>query len=652
VSLLAPLVLLAGLAIAVPIALHLLHRSPGSPVVFPALRYLQRTERDHARRIRVRQLVVLLLRIAALALLTLAGARLLVRGAGAAHPPTAVVVVLDNSLSSARVVGEDRVLDRLKRTALAGIAAATPEDRIWVIRAGSPWEAVVPLDPEAARDRIADTGSTGARGDLTDAVRRARRIVRDAGLDAGEVHLISDLQATAFDADAPVAGDDGDAVPVLVAPPPADPAPNHYLQEPRLGGGLPPLAGRRTPVRVALAGTPDSAISVRLFVDGRVRAATPVRPGASALLPLAAPATGWIAGWVEADPDALRSDDRRWFAAPVSPPPSVAAPGGGHDFLSAALGTLEEGGRLRFAAPGEARVVLADAGAGLEANRPTTVVLPPTDPARLPALNRRLADAGIPWRYRAPVDPGGALGVAGPGVPVDLADVRVRRRYPLEPAAPGSPGRILARTSDDAPWAVMHTRPEGARALLLAHPLEEGWSTLPVEAAMIPFVEWLVAGFGTRGTAASHPVGVPLDVPSDADEVALPDGTRVPVDGTSQLRVVAEPGIYTVFRGDSVVQRVAANPPLQESILTPLAAPELAARLGLGVRPVSAEGAWARETFTRRQGREAWRPLVALALLLLVVEGWLAATGTAAAPPSHTLRTGNRRANAGQPSTP
>jgi hypothetical protein len=97
---LSPLFLLAGAAVAVPIYLHLFQRHETRRISFPALRYLERTEREHARRIRLRQILLMLTRVAVLLLIVGAGARLFFSGRGASHPPTAVVVVLDNSLSS------------------------------------------------------------------------------------------------------------------------------------------------------------------------------------------------------------------------------------------------------------------------------------------------------------------------------------------------------------------------------------------------------------------------------------------------------------------------------------------------------------------------------------------------------------------------
>src|SRR5687767_170692 len=104
-GLLAPLALLLGVAVAVPIVLHLFQRHQGPRVLFPALRYLRRAEREHARRIKLRQLLLLALRLLALLVIAFAAARPFLRRGGAAHAPSAVVIVLDNSASSGVVEG-------------------------------------------------------------------------------------------------------------------------------------------------------------------------------------------------------------------------------------------------------------------------------------------------------------------------------------------------------------------------------------------------------------------------------------------------------------------------------------------------------------------------------------------------------------------
>src|SRR5690606_14101696 len=110
-SALNPWFLLAAASVAVPLFLHRVQRRRTRRVSFPALRYLERTEREHARRIRLRQILLLLVRVSILLFVVGAGARLVFFGDSGAHPPTAVVLVLDNSMSSGRIVSDRRVLD-------------------------------------------------------------------------------------------------------------------------------------------------------------------------------------------------------------------------------------------------------------------------------------------------------------------------------------------------------------------------------------------------------------------------------------------------------------------------------------------------------------------------------------------------------------
>ena len=104
--------LLLGAAL-IPQLLHLFQRRRPPDVAFPAVRYLRQTEREALRTIRLRHVLLLLLRVAAVALVALAAARPVVPRQGAGHQPTAVVLVLDHSLSSGAVAGGVRAFDDL-----------------------------------------------------------------------------------------------------------------------------------------------------------------------------------------------------------------------------------------------------------------------------------------------------------------------------------------------------------------------------------------------------------------------------------------------------------------------------------------------------------------------------------------------------------
>lgn len=651
-----PLFLGAAAVVAVPILLHLLHRRSGRRRAFPALRYLRRTEREHARRIRLRQILLLLLRAAAVLLLVAAGARLVLAGRGAEHPPTAVAVVLDNTLSTGVVADGERLLDDLKRAALEALEGASAEDRVWVVRAGEPWETPRPVAPDEARRLVEETEPRGAGPSLLPALRRARSLVADADLPAAEVHVLTDLQAGVFEAVA-ASADGTEDVPVLVFAPPGTPPPNRYVASVDVGGGLPPLLDQPTEVTARVdASVPadadgaDDSVRVRLVVDGRTAAVADAPLGATVVLPAGPFSSSAITGAVEIDPDALRSDDRHHLAFPVRSPPAVAVIGEPGRFVREALTVLADAGRLRSSPPGRADVSLVVGGeadtTGAGGADGALIVLPPVDPSLLPAANRRLEALGVPWRFESEAAPG-ETGLESVNVPVDLEDVRVRGGYRLAPESEDG-GSVRVRRSDGTPWIVTGTTEEGRPHLLVGSPLQPDRTSLPLSAEMLPLVEWIVSGwppgFGVRG---SVPVGDPLPVPPSADAVRAPDGTLHPVDGSGVFRATGLPGIYSVLAGDSVLERTAVNPPPGESRLERLEPEEALRRISGPAEAVSDADEWASRVFVERRGHEPWRPLLLAALLLLLTEGWIAAGGGSAArekkrrnEPTETTRAG------------
>ena len=633
-SFLNPWLLLAAAALAVPVVLHLFHRHESRRLSFPALRYLLRTERDHTRRIRLRQLLLLLMRAAAILLIVLAGARPFLRRGDGTHPPTALAIVLDNSLSSGRVVGDERVLDGLERRSLAALELAGEEDRIWVVRAGEPWDVATPADAATARDRVAATEVSAAAADLTEAVRRAAGLVRQAGLPAAEVHVLTDLQRTAL----PSAGAPDQGVPVLVFHTPGPQPTNRYLGSVLVGGGLPPVAGRRTELVVGVAGDGAGAGDlIRLIVDGQIRGATRAPVGASVVLPFGPHPAGWVEGYVETDPDQLGGDDRRWFALSVRPPPVVALRGDAPFFLEQALAVLEDGGRLRRSAT-RPDVVVAVAGEGAAEARAggTVVIVPPGDPELLPALNRRLSEADIPWRYQ-PLPGVGERRVGEHRLPLPLDDLRVASAYRLAGSEASPAAEVLARLDDGSPWLVQGTSSSGAYRLV-ASAFDPSATNLPVSAFMVPLLEWLISTSPRGSGARALEAGASLPLPAAATAVKTPDGVRHPVDASQEFRETRAAGIYRVLAGDSVVDLVAVNPPVRESLLEPADMAAVALALGVDLRVLSDSTAWAQAVFTSRRGEELWRPLLVVALLLLIAESLAAASGARRASPGTPAR--------------
>ena len=625
---LSPLFLLAGLAIGVPVFLHLFHRQKTRRLSFPALRYLERTEREHAKEIRIRQLLLLLIRVMVLLLLVGAGSRLFVEGRGSAHPPTAVVLILDNSMSSGLVIGESRVLDELKEIAVTTLDGSSTEDQFWVLRAGEPWLPSFPVGASEARMIVENTETSDARGDLAASLARAAGLLRTVPFEYREIHLISDLQASAFPArgESP-AGD----IPVVVWSPSQSLTENRAITRVLVGGGLPPLEGEKTEIAIHVLENPKDTtpLQVRVIVNERVRGVTEVPPGSAIATTLAANASGWIRGYADADPDALRTDDRRYFAYHSRPAPRVASSGDIGFFAAEAISVLESANRLTSVALREAELLITEMGVGLDILplSASVMVTPPSDPTLLPGLNRRLADAGIPWRYNAHRQTGSAI-LGGRNLPEPLEEVRVGSWYKLVLSDDvETPSRTLAEVSSD-PWAVQGTDTRGRPYLLIASALDISSTSLPVSTGMLRFIDWVASEWAGTGTShIDYETGDELSAPREATHVRFPHGGEFEIDGTRLVRGTGEVGFYDFLNSDVVVDVVALNSPIAESRLDKLGPDAILTQVGGRARPANDRAEWLREVFGQRQGPELWWPLLVMTLTLLVIESLIASAG-------------------------
>jgi hypothetical protein len=486
VTFLHPLALVGLAAAAIPALLHLLERRVPPEAMFPPLRYLSEAERQSARRLKLRHLLLLLLRTVLIALIVLAAARPLLPARGdsaVVHPPTALALILDNSPSSGTVVDGRPVLDRLRSVARGSLERATTSDRLWlmladgVVRGGT---------REALLATVDSAGVMARRLDLTAAVRDAARLVDAEPLGAREVHVVSDLQRTAF---GPGRAGAPRGVRVLALAPPARAAANRGIGAARVADGA---------VAVSVVGTHGSgAAAVTVRVRGRDVGRALAAPGSAVSITLPRLGPGWWMGEAALDADELLADDRRPFAWRVAPPAAVTARAGAGPFVAAAVAVLEQGQRTR---PG-GEVVIGDRPDGGAA---VSVVLPPADAALLGQVNRALAARGARWRLGAAGTPGPLAAPAAPGV----AGIQVTRRYRLEASGAmergGRTDSSVLATVNGEPWLVR----DGA-TLLLGSRLDTAWTALPAAPGFVPFVDALVNHLARDEAAVSEAEGLP-----------------------------------------------------------------------------------------------------------------------------------------------
>ncbi|MCU1385777.1 MAG: hypothetical protein JWL71_4474 [Acidobacteria bacterium] len=217
-SFLSPLFLAGAAAAALPIVLHLLKREPEARVKFAAVKLIKQAPVEYTDRRRLRELLLLALRITALILLALAFARPFVASGAAVASTGVTVVALDTSYSLA-APGR---FERAQQLAKDAIAKAPVGDLVGVVTFADEADIVAPpgSDRTLANDAIAQAsagfGATRYRAALSAASQHL-------GGRRGTIVVVTDLQENGWDAGDRASVAEGTTIQVLdVGPMPAN----------------------------------------------------------------------------------------------------------------------------------------------------------------------------------------------------------------------------------------------------------------------------------------------------------------------------------------------------------------------------------------------------------------------------------------------
>ena len=353
--------MLVGLtAAAIPILLHLLARREPPTVVFPAVRYLVTTTREHQRRLKLQNWLLLVLRTLLVATLVMAAAGPTVPLSGVpGHVPSALVLIVDNSPSSGTMAGGSSQLAQLVSAARGVLARATAEDALWLVAAdGIPRRG----DAAALSELLDDLAVSPRRLELGSAITLAGEMLASETR-PGEIVLLTDLQASALSPAQPTA-------PVVVGRPSAPPPPNIGIGQ--IATGTQPWSPDGGRVSVMLVGDSGAAVPVSARLGERPARQALGRVGGTVGLTLAGAPAGWWTLTTVLDPDEFRLDDQRVAAIRVAPVARVSWDSSSR-FLAAASEVLASNGRI-VRGP---EVTLGRLARG------ASVVLPPSDPAEL-----------------------------------------------------------------------------------------------------------------------------------------------------------------------------------------------------------------------------------------------------------------------------
>jgi len=201
--------LAAGAALAaLPVILHLFMKQTPKRVVFPALQLIRERQKRSRKTMRIKNWLLLLARMALVALMALALARPRLfsqTSLGDQEVPTAIGLVFDTSLSMGYKPRDKTLLQEAKEQAYDILKKLPSSSQVFVVDSAEPG-VPPPLSTATARKRIDGITLHAANRPLNQAVTQAYNAVAECDRPRHEVYVLTDMARSAWDRDHPVEG--------------------------------------------------------------------------------------------------------------------------------------------------------------------------------------------------------------------------------------------------------------------------------------------------------------------------------------------------------------------------------------------------------------------------------------------------------------
>ncbi len=677
-----PIFLFSLAAVSIPVLIHILSRRRIPEIPFSTIMFLRDSDRRSMRRVNMKRLLLLLLRMAVIALVCLAFARPVIKGGLAKLFPgggrKAVCIAIDRSYSMAAENGQEKVFEEAKKRVVEIMETLEEGDELTILAFDTGTERILgggrfELGPAV---EMLDRFETSWRGtDIAGGVSDAFEIVRESRLEAREVFIVSDFQRSALSGSGATAASEpeGGAPKVRAF---LVPVGTHEGANVSIERVLTPAAaihrGETATIRILMrnySGRGESRFPLRVEIDGKriMEREVMAPPGGEIEEKIEFPVekAGWIEGEVSKRADVLPPDDRRFFSFLAREKVDLLLIGGDEAFyLEQALSpggaqgdlVVTRRGWREFASSDMESVsgIVLGPGKGPEGNdlelirnfaeRGGKVIVPVI--RSLEEAAKRLSSHDL--RISFPYASGGYLTVERPDVtpeilqPFDADDLDglMRVRFYGTPDIGGVTDRgIILSFKGGKPfiWA----EPCGGGTIVFAafDPVPEG-GDLVLSPYFLPLVQQLVFEAGRSVPSSGGAlIGDPVTwrgVAGEGYSVKLPDGTVclpermedgavAGTGGADELMTAPageEPGFLSIYGGEDLVWRTGVNPLCGgESDLAPVTAEEASDSLALSDFTVVRRGDKIAEGVrSAREGKEISTVLIYAALILLVTE--------------------------------
>ncbi len=650
---LSPLVLLGLAAAAIPLIIHLFNFRKPKRVDFSSLTFLRELEKHTMRRMRLKQWLLLLLRMLSISCLVLAFARPTQssdwNGVFSERSPTTMAIVVDNSLSMTMRDIQGSYIDQAKALASALLESAQPGDELIIVPSSFEPDATSAefASREATLDAVEELHVSFRADALSSALSRTASLLEGASNPVREIFLLSDLQATTLlDSTNTVTPEN---IRLTLMPLGERDHANVAVTDISIVSQIiEPGQPVEMNATIARFGGEAEGYGASVFLEEERVAQTSVdlkeNEAETVSFTFTPTRRGWLRGEVRIEPDEAEWDDVRYFALHVPQAQRVLVVRGTNaraDLVAVALGVAAERGTLDVTQVDESNL----AAAGVE-NFDAVVLVGPGNlsSGEVALLERYVVDGGglmlFPGDEAGVLDGlvgalgggrfGGVMGERdGPSLggfgsadlehPLfegvfDNAAGRPRLESPevlyAERYIPaGIDESTLIRLAGGTPFLQEVRHGQGSALIYTVAP-DPRWSDYAMRGLFIPLLYRSVMYLATTasGASASYTVGEndvlrvegatqasPLRIISQTSEEWTPTQRTVPGGVLIDMdESIPTPGVYDVMQGGTLLRRVAINLDPLESDLATLSASEAIEQLeeatGRPVRLLNAAG--------------------------------------------------------------
>jgi len=663
-----PIFLLGAIMAGLPVLVHLVRRTRAPRIQFPSLMFLRRIEQKTIRRRKLRNLLLLLMRCAALLLLAFAFSRPFFTGStqvSASGDHTSTVILVDGSYS----MRYGDVFTRARQSARNVISDAALDEHLAVLLFAKNYQILMPLkaDRSEASTAVSEMQPGLDSTDYLQALQAADAILKDAGPGPHRIYLISDFQDAGWNRSAPavkLAADvklfpidvsDAKFANVAVSGVTADPV--VYAQK---------YEGKAI-ARISNFGPDEVDTAIEFKLNDLPAERKPLKLSAGATQNVEFTGFNVPEGsnrvTVEITGDTFALDNKFFFSIRRENQTRVLA------IETAARGRSESFFLQQTLAAGEnnqhALTVKTAGGAS-----PTEL-----DPYRVVIVNDVSGvSEGLASALKTFVERGGGLIIAaakhtdagefnrllGTIAPAHLGEVVQSRGYALmsqvktdhpifgafarsgrltstrvygyHRSTPKEGAMTIAALDDGSPIVIEGSAGSG-KVLLVTTTLDTAWNDLPLTPMFLPVVRQMLEYLGGREGASSYTIGQAFTTPADKDSslpaVDSPRGKRIDDlrknSSGEQSLDASEIGFYRLRYRDRD-EFVAVNLDTKESDLTRLNVEELVA--GISPEPGDPSSQLSQSSRLTAEEKEArqrlWLPLLLTALALFVAEAVIA----------------------------